>query len=347
MLSALFQLTPALSRVLITSVVLGFLAGSFGVFIVLKKQALVGDAIAHSALPGVVLTFIIFQSKSLEILLIGAALSGFLSILIFNFIKKYSKIKNDATLAILLAGFFGFGRMLLSLVQRSNNAGAAGLESFIFGQAATILLKDMYLTITTAVLVNVVIMLFWKELKIHIFNPEYFKSLGFNSRFLDIIFSILIVIVVVSGIHMVGVVLISALLVAPAVAARQWHHKFSINYLLAGIIGSVSGFMGVLLADHLNLPPGPMIIVVLSVITILSLLLSKKGIIIKTINNIKYHYYVKKYVDLIRFYHSEEVADDKLNKLFEQKYLNKIDDKYYLSDLGIEKVNLIIGDNHD
>lgn len=106
MFNILFQLTPALSRVLVTSIVLGFLAGSFGVFIVLKKQALVGDTIAHSALPGVVLTFILFNSKELEILLIGAIFTGFISILLFNFIKKHSKIKNDATLAILLAGFW-------------------------------------------------------------------------------------------------------------------------------------------------------------------------------------------------------------------------------------------------
>ena len=196
------------------------------------------------------LTFVIFSSKELEVLLIGAIITGFLSILLFNFIKKYSKIKNDATLAILLAGFFGLGRMLLSVVQRSNNAGTAGLESFIFGQAATILLKDMYLTIGVAVVVNLVIILLWKELKVQIFNSEYFDSLGFKSRILDIIFSVLIVLVVVAGIQMVGVVLISAMLIAPAVAARQWNHRLSINYIIAGLIGAISGFIGVIIADQ-------------------------------------------------------------------------------------------------
>lgn len=347
MFNILFQMTPALSRVLITSVVLGFLAGSFGVFIVLKKQALVGDTIAHSALPGVVLTFVIFSSKELEVLLIGAIITGFLSILLFNFIKKYSKIKNDATLAILLAGFFGLGRMLLSVVQRSNNAGTAGLESFIFGQAATILLKDMYLTIGVAVVVNLVIILLWKELKVQIFNSEYFDSLGFKSRALDIIFSVLIVLVVVAGIQMVGVVLISAMLIAPAVAARQWNHRLSINYIIAGLIGAISGFIGVIIADQLNLPPGPMIIVVLTSITLFSLLFSKSGVIVKTIKQIRYQYYLKKYAELVRFYHDEELSNDELKELVDKEYLYLINDKYEISKLGIKKVNLIIGDQDD
>ncbi|HHT82060.1 MAG TPA: metal ABC transporter permease [Acholeplasmataceae bacterium] len=347
MFNILFQLTPALSRVLVTSIVLGFLAGSFGVFIVLKKQALVGDTIAHSALPGVVLTFILFNSKELEILLIGAIFTGFISILLFNFIKKHSKIKNDATLAILLAGFFGLGRMMLSVVQSSNNAGASGLESFIFGQAATILLKDMFLTIVVAVVVNIVITLLWKELKIQIFNPEYFNSIGFNSRLVDIIFSVLIVLVVVAGIQMVGVVLISAMLIAPAVAARQWSHRLCINYLLAGLIGSLSGLAGVLLADHYNLPPGPMIIVVLTSVTLLSLLFSKNGVVIKTIKQIRYRYYLKKYAELVRFYHDEELTKEELQQLLEKNYLIFDDNKYQMSKLGCEKVNLIIGDEDD
>ncbi|MGI6781269.1 MAG: metal ABC transporter permease [Acholeplasmataceae bacterium] len=347
MFNILLQMTPALSRVLVTSVVLGFLAGSFGVFIVLKKQALAGDTIAHSALPGVVLSFILFQSKELEILLIGAAVSGFISIAIFNIIKKYSKIKNDATLAILLAGFFGLGRMMLSVVQRSNNAGASGLSSFIFGQAATILLKDMFLTVGVAIIVNVIIMLFWKEFKIQTFNPEYFNSLGFNSKIVDVLFSILIVLVVVAGIQMVGVVLISALLIAPAVAARQLNHRLWINYLAAGLIGAISGFAGVLLANRFNLPPGPMIIVVLTSITLLSLLISKNGVITKTFKQVRHSYYLKKYADLIRFYHDEKVSDDNLNLLLEKDYLIKEDGKYQISDLGIKKVNLILGDRND
>ena len=170
MFNILISLTPSLTRVLITSLFLGFLAGSFGVFIVLKKQALVGDSLAHAALPGVVITFLIFQTKRLEFLLIGAAISGIIAIFILNMVKKYSKIKNDATLAIILAGFFGLGRALLSVVQRRGGSGSAGLEQFIFGQTATILLKDMYLIIGVAVFTNILIALFWKELKLSIFN---------------------------------------------------------------------------------------------------------------------------------------------------------------------------------
>lgn len=347
MFNILLSLTPSLTRVLITSVVLGFLAGSFGVFIVLKKQALIGDSLAHAALPGIVISFLVFGSKRLEILLIGAFISGIVAIILFNIIKKYSKIKNDATLAIILAGFFGLGRLLLSIVQSSPlGAGAAGLEDFIFGQTATILLKDMYLIVLISVLVNIFVLLLWKEFKLSTFNSEYFNTLGFNSKIVNSIFSILIVLVVVAGIQMIGIVLISSLLIAPAVAARQWSHKLSINFVTAGLLGAVSGLIGVLIGDYYSLPPGPTIIVVLSLIVLVSLLLApKNGVLAKTIKDLVYKHRIKKYSMLVSIYRkdSANLNIEKVDEFIEDGLLSYHNKQYILTDKGIIKVRQILG----
>lgn len=348
MFNILISLTPSLTRVLVTSLFLGFLAGSFGVFIVLKKQALVGDSLAHAALPGVVITFLLFQTKRLEFLLIGAAISGIIAIFILNMVKKYSKIKNDATLAIILAGFFGLGRALLSVVQRRGGSGSAGIEQFIFGQTATILLKDMYLIIGVAVFTNILIGLFWKELKLSIFNPEFFETLGFNSKIIDYVFSVLIVLVVIAGIQMVGIVLISALLIAPAVTARQYSHRLSINFFVAGIIGSISSILGVLVADHYSLPPGPTIIVILSVIVISSILFApKNGIVIKSFKTLKYRKQLSKYTELVNFYYDniEDISvRPELEFYLSEGLIEHRENDYLLTNKGLLKVQEVIGE---
>lgn len=351
MFNLMIILTPSLTRVLITSLVLGFLAGSFGVFIVLKKQALVGDSLAHAALPGVVITFLIFQTKRLEVLLIGAAISGMIAIFILNVVKKYSKIKNDAVLAIILAGFFGLGRALLSVVQRRGGSGSAGLEQFIFGQTATILLKDMYLIIGVAVLTNILIALFWKELKLSIFNHEFFETLGFNSKIMDYVFSILIVLVVIAGIQMVGIVLISSLLIAPAVTARQWSHRLSVNFFMAGIIGAISGVIGVLIADNYSLPPGPTIIIILSIIVTTSILFApRNGIIVKTFKGIKYRKQLEKYTELVNFYYHdlEDISiRPELDYYLSKGLIEKDNNQFVITNKGLLKIKDVIGERKD
>ena len=339
---------PTLTRIVITSIILGFLAGSFGVFIVIKKQALVGDSLAHAALPGVVLAYMIFDTKSLEILLLGAAASAVVSMIILNIIKKYSKIKSDATLALILSGMFGLGIVLKHILQQSGGVGAAGVSTFIYGETASILLKDMYIIIGVFLFVNLLIALFWKEIKLSTFNPEFFNTIGFNSKIVDGLFSILIVIVVVSGIQMVGVVLISAILIAPAVAARQWSHRLSINFIVAGIIGALSGFTGALIGDYFILPAGPTIILVLSSVVLISLLFSPiKGVIIKAILDFRYKKNIDNYKYLINLYYEKKCnpTEEKVKTFLEEGFIYQSKNQMVLTDKGISKVKSIIKDN--
>lgn len=338
--------SPTVSRVLITATVLGILAGSFGVLVVLKKQALVGDTLAHSALPGVVLTFLLFSEKRLEFLLIGAAISAVIAMGIFGFVRKYSKIKNDAVLALVLAGLFGLGIAIYEYVQRQSGAGSAGLDTFIYGQTATILESDMYMIIGASAVIYLIIALFWKELKLSIFNPEYFDTLGFKSNVMDVLFSVLIVLVVVLGIQMVGVVLISAMLIAPAVAARQWSNRLSLNFIIAGAIGGVAGFFGTLIGDRKGWPAGPTIIIVLSCLVLLSLFFApKRGILAKVIQDWKYKVALRRHKPLINFYQAEiaEFAPKDKATYLKQGLIAETGKTVMLTEAGLAKVRVLLG----
>jgi len=283
---------------------LGVANGVLGVFTVLKKQALVGDALSHATLPGVVLAFIFTGAKDMWILLLGAAISSLVAMLLIEAIKRVSKIKDDALLSLILASFFGIGQVLLLLIQGGGNAHSSGLQNFIFGQAATMLLSDVYLIAGISILVLTLIILFYKELKLFVFNRDYFYSLGFSSKIMSALLTMMTVLVVTISIRTVGVILMSAFLIAPSVSARQWSNRLVHNLVLAGLFGVMAGVGGSLISSQVtNLPTGPVIVVVLSVIVVISLFFApKRGIIHNSIMLNRHKKDLAKYYQLIHLY---------------------------------------------
>lgn len=262
---------------------LGILSGIVGVYVVVRKQGLISDAISHSTLPGVCLAFLFLGFKNLETLLIGAFLAGiFAAFLIFTVDLK-SKIKFDSALAIILSTFFGLGIVILGVIQRRANTNQAGLDKFIFGQAATFLRRDLYFLMGVLIFVIIVVLIFWKELKLFSFDPNFASTKGFSVNILTSIMIILLVISIVMGIQSVGVILMSTMLIAPPVAARCWTDKFHVMMILSSIFGMISGVLGVFLSISVkNLSTGPVITIIASLIVFLSILFSpKSGIIFK------------------------------------------------------------------
>ncbi len=261
--------------VLAGSVTLGITAGTLGCFAFLRRQSLLGDAVAHATLPGVCLAFIITGSKSPIVLMIGAALAGWIGTLLMGVITDNTRIKRDAALGIILSVFFGFGLVLLTLVQRMATASKAGLDKFLFGNAATLLREDVIVMLVLSAIIFTILLAFWKEFKLIVFDPDYARSTGVNIRAFDILLTSLIVAAIVIGLQTVGVVLMSAMLVAPAAAARQWTDRLSVMILLAAIFGAVSGAAGAVTSSMmLKLPTGPTIVVYLSVIVMISIFLA-------------------------------------------------------------------------
>ncbi len=264
-----------LRTVILGSAILGATSGALGSFAVLRRQALLGDAVAHSTLPGIVLAFVLTGTKTSLVLLIGAALTGWLATLLILLILRQTRIREDAALGISLSIFFGLGIVLMSWVQRQPIEHKAGLDRFLFGQAAALMREDVILMSVLAVVILIMLLLFWKEFKLLSFNPEYAQTLGLPVRRLDILLTGLIVVSIVLGLQMVGVVLMSAMLLAPAAAARQWTDKLSKMVLLSALFGAVAGAIGTIISSSVSqLPTGPTIIVVVSVFVVLSLFLA-------------------------------------------------------------------------
>ena len=254
--------------------VLGIVAGALGTFALLRRQSLLGDAMSHAALPGVLLAFMLTGSKAPVVLVLGAAVAGVLGTFLLLSITRFSRIKEDAALGIILSVFFGFGLMLLTFLQRNPTAAQAGLNSFLFGQAATLLTGDVITMVVFGGGALLALILFWKEFKLLSFDRDFGFSLGYPMTFLDLLLTSLLVIGIVIGLQAVGVVLMSALIVAPAAAARQWTDRLGVMMVLASAFGAIAGVTGALLSSlGTGLSTGPVVVLVISVIVLLSLLL--------------------------------------------------------------------------
>ncbi len=266
------------------SLVLGFVSGTLGAFAVLRQQSLLGDAVSHAALPGLVLAFLISGSREPAVLLAGAIAAGGLGMLYVTMITRHTFLKQDTALGIVLAVFFGFGMVLLTYVQRLPTAGKAGLDAFLFGQAATMLVQDVVVMASLGAGALGILVMLWKEMKLITFDPHFASTMGFPTRTLDVLLIILTVVAVVVGLQMVGVVLMSAMLVAPGAAARQWTDRFNKMVLVSGLIGAGVGVTGSVISSRVaRLPTGPTIVVILSGVVMFSLLFAPgRGIHFRT-----------------------------------------------------------------
>lgn len=266
-LNILVHFDYTLIVVAIGAALLGAVSGSLGTYAVLRRQSLLGDAISHAALPGIAIAFLLTGSKAPLILVLGAAIAGWLGTLLIMSIVRLTRIKYDSALGIVLSTFFGFGLVLHTLIQRTGNANQAGLDTFLFGQAATILASDILTIGVLGGVAIVVTFVFWKELKLLVFDEGFAASLGFPLRALDILLTCLLVIAIVLGLQAVGAVLMSAMLVAPAVAARQWTNKLSVMMLLAACFGALAGVSGAIISSSASrIPTGPTIVLCATVV---------------------------------------------------------------------------------
>lgn len=261
-----------LRNVALGSALLGIVSGVLGSFAMLRKQGLLGDALAHAALPGICLAFLLTGAKDQIVLLLGAGIAGWVGTMLLLLIVRRTVLSEDAALGIVLSTFFGFGVTLLTYINQLDSANQAGLDKYLFGQAAALIERDV---ITFAILGGIallLVLLFYKEFKLLTFDPEFASSLGFGTTKLSILLTSLIVVAVVIGLQTVGVVLMAAMLIGPAAAARQWTNRLSTMIVLSAAFGALAGVIGALLSfTQAGLPTGPTIILALTVIVFFSL----------------------------------------------------------------------------
>lgn len=287
--------------VMIGAGVLGFSAGAVGALAVLRKRALAGDAVAHASLPGVCVAWFIVGDRNFTALLLGALVFGILAAALIAMVRSLTRIKEDAATAIAIGSLFGLGIALSRLIQNRATGDRAGLDSFLFGKAASMLRSDAILISLVAAGAVVVVSLFFKEFKLLCFDREYAAvvwggrrgGLGWRVQAIDLLLMGLVAVCTVVGLPAVGVVLMVGLLVIPPAAARFWTDRFGVMLVISAMVGLVSGIAGTALSATLptpagmlsrGWPTGPMITLVAAAVFVISLLLApRRGVLAELI----------------------------------------------------------------
>ncbi|MFC4775566.1 metal ABC transporter permease [Paenibacillus sp. GCM10023252] len=274
---------PNMQWIFLGCTLLGLSSGVIGCFSYLRKQSLMGDTLAHAALPGICIAFMLTGVKSLLVFLIGAGLAGVVATMGMGIITRHTRIKPDAAMGIVLSGFFGFGIVLLTLIQHGDYGNQSGLDKFLFGQAAAMIGSDVLTMSVVCGLMIAVCTLLFKEFKLISFDPGFAKGLGYPVAFLEQLLMFFMVVAVVVGIQAVGVVLVAALLITPAVSARYWTDRLSLMVIISGVFGAVSGAVGTLISSTAaSLPTGPLTVLTASVLFSLSVCFGpKRGLLAK------------------------------------------------------------------
>jgi len=284
--------------VVLGTLTLGAAAGLIGSFMLLRKRALLGDALSHATLPGIVLAFLFSVAaggtgKGLSVLLLGGSITAVLGVLAVLLIRRYTRIKEDAALGVVLSVFFGLGVALLGIAQRTGQGNSAGLESFIYGKAASMVALDATLIGAVALTVTLICILLFKELKLLCFDTAYAGGQGWPTLRLDLILMAMVVTITVTGLQAVGLILVIALLIIPAAAARFWSDRLAPMAMLAALLGGLSAGVGASMSALFpRMPSGAMIVLVAALVFLVSMIFGRsRGILARALRR---HFFNRK-----------------------------------------------------
>lgn len=269
--------------VMFGAILLGISSGVIGTFAFLRKQSLLSDAMAHAALPGICLVYMLTGVKDPLLFLVGASATGLLGAMIVTEIPRHTRIKSDTAIGLVLSIFFACGIVLLTVIQKNFGGNQAGLDSFLFGKAALLVRYDLYVIGITCLLLIGITLLFYKEFKLLTFDRGFAITLGLPAKRLELLITLLIVLAVMVGLQAVGVVLMVAMLIFPAAAARQWTDQLGMMIVIAAFIGAFAGVVGSFCSAIITkVPTGPVMVVVCSIMLIFSMFFApNRGLIPK------------------------------------------------------------------
>ncbi len=317
-------------KVMLGTALLGAVAGAVGCFAVLRRRALVGDMLAHAALPGVCLAFLVTGNRHLLGLSIGALVTGVLGVALVSFVCRWTRTKEDAAIGIVLSTFFGAGIVLLSLIQRLGSGNQSGLDSYLFGETAAIQRKDIQLLAATAVITLALLIALFKEFKLLSFDGDFAQVQGWPITVLDMVMMGMLAVVTVIGLPIVGVILMAALLITPGAAARFWTNRLGPMLCVASCLGAAAGIAGTWLStpraeawlgfdllgfgtSSTSLPPGPVIVLAATAFFIVSLFFAPhRGIIARLLAEMRLRWRILREHVLRALY---ELSEDSLPEL--------------------------------
>lgn len=299
-------------NVIFGAALLGISSGVLGSFAVLRRQSLLGDTLAHASLPGVCLAFLIVGARQALPTMLGALVVGSIAAFTVLLIIRRSRLKTDAAQGVVLSTFFALGIVLLTYIGNQNNAGQAGLESFLLGQAASILPSDVQLMFYITLIACGLVLVMWKAFKVISFDPGFAASLGIPVLTFELLMTAMVALAIVVGLQLVGVVLMASMLIAPAVAARQWVKSLELMVLLAAFFGMLAGVSGAILsALKSGFATGPLIVICASVIVMISLFFApERGLLWAAIKRRRHHVNLRTQQVLTDMYQIAEEHND-------------------------------------
>jgi manganese/zinc/iron transport system permease protein len=282
----LLQMGYNATLVTLGALALGLATGAVGAFLFLRKRSLVPDAMAHATLPGVGVAFLIMvafggEGRFLPGLLLGAGASSLLGLWVLQGLVRGTRLPEDAAIGIVLSTFYGAGIVLLTYIQGLGAGRQAGLEGFLLGSTAGMLREDVFMIAGGGVLVLAALMALRRLLVMVAFDPAYARVAGIRPDWVDAALMALVLAVVLLGIRVVGAILVVALLITPAIAARMWTDRVGIMVLIAAGIGGAAGYCGAAISAAVQgVPTGPVIVMLVFVAFLVSALVApRRGLI--------------------------------------------------------------------
>lgn len=322
------------NAVLVTlgSTALGVAAGAVGAFLYLRKRALVSDAISHATLPGLALAFLVMvalggDGRSLPGLMLGSALSAWAGLFAVSWITRKTRLPEDAAIGAVLSVFFGFGIVLLTVIQTMQSGRQAGLEGFLLGSTAGMLRSDAMVIAAGGAIVLVATFMLRRPMLMTAFDEAYARVQGLNTARIDMALMVLVLAVTVVGLKIVGLILIVAMLIIPAVAARFWTENASHVAQLAALFGGVSGYIGAALsATAPDLPTGPIIVLVAFALFVLSLLCApSRGVLASALRHRRLQHEVHLRQGLLALAHDQPIYETMTQRMLRAKGLLRAD----------------------
>ena len=250
---------------------------------ILKGQSLIGDAVGHSSFLGVVLAFLMFTQKHPVVLMCGAVIAGVVAFGLISTVANNSKIEADTVMAIILSAFFGLGMVFKSYMQgntKFSKASQSGLANYIFGQAAYMLKEDVIIIFSVSIIAITLFIIFYKEIKIHVFDSAYARTIGIQEGLMAGLIMFMTMVLIAAGLKAVGTILISSMLITPAVVGMQWSDSYDRVLLISAVVGAFSALFGTVISSLIDgFSTGPAIVLVMSVIAVISVLIAPKGLL--------------------------------------------------------------------
>ncbi|WP_116041796.1 metal ABC transporter permease [Amycolatopsis palatopharyngis] len=266
--------------VVVGTAVVGFVAGALGPLVVLRRRSMFGDAMSHGTLPGIAVAFLVTGTKAPEALLVGAAVAAALAAFLMIGLERVGRMRSDAAIGVVLSISLSLGIVLLTHIAGSGNSEQSGLNYYLLGQAAGMVERDIVIALVLGLFALAVVTIGFRVLRSATFDPGFSAVAGVPTWAVDAASTGLLALAVVLGVRTVGAILMVALLVAPVVAARQLTTRLSGLVPLSGVLGALCGVIGGVVSGRAELPAGPVIVLLATLIALLSIVFApRRGVL--------------------------------------------------------------------